>query len=97
MVGLSFSLELQAGSNWKQLATGVTDENGRAGDLIPSSGTFQRGTYRLRFDAAAYFRAQGVETVYSEVIITFEVRNPAEHHHVPLLLSPKGYTTYRGS
>jgi 5-hydroxyisourate hydrolase len=51
----------------------------------------------LRFDAAAYFRAQGLETLYSEVSVTFEVRNPSEHYHVPLLLSPWGYTTYRGS
>jgi len=51
----------------------------------------------LRFDAASYFRAQGLETLYSEVSVTFEVRNPGEHYHVPLLLSPWGYTTYRGS
>jgi 5-hydroxyisourate hydrolase len=96
-VGVSLALEVQAGSTWTGLAKAVTDENGRAGNLIPSATPFQPGTYRLRFDAAAYFRAQGVETFYSEVVITFEVRNPAQHHHVPLLLSPWGYTTYRGS
>jgi 5-hydroxyisourate hydrolase len=96
-VGISLSLEVRKGDNWTRLADATTDENGRAGNLIPSDVPFQRGTYRLRFDAAAYFRAQGLETLYSEVSVTFEVRNPSEHYHVPLLLSPWGYTTYRGS
>jgi 5-hydroxyisourate hydrolase len=96
-VGISLSLEVRAGDNWTRLADASTDENGRAGSLIPSDVPFQRGTYRLRFDAAAYFREQGLETLYSEVSVTFEVRNPSEHYHVPLLLSPWGYTTYRGS
>ena len=87
----------RAGNDWTRLADAATDESGRAGNLVSSAGPFQRGTYRLRFDTAAYFRAQGVETFYSEVSVTFEVRNPGEHHHVPLLLSPWGYTTYRGS
>jgi 5-hydroxyisourate hydrolase len=95
--GISVSLEVRAGDNWTCIASAATDENGRAGNLIPSAVPFQRGTYRLRFDAAAYFRAQGIETLYSEVSVTFEVRNPGEHYHVPLLLSPWGYTTYRGS
>jgi len=96
-VGISLSLEVRAGDNWTRLADAITDENGRAGNLIPSDVPFQRGTYRLRFDAASYFRAQGLETLYSEVSVTFEVRNPGEHYHVPLLLSPFAYSTYRGS
>ena len=96
-VGVSVSLELRVGTGWTRLAEAATDESGRAGNLLQSAGAFQGGTYRLRFDAGSYFRAQGVETFYSEVSITFEVRNPAEHYHVPLLLSPWGYTTYRGS
>jgi 5-hydroxyisourate hydrolase len=95
--GISVALEMRAGSDWTRLADTATDESGRAANLVPSTGLFQRGTYRLRFDAAAYFRAQGLETFYAEVSVTFEVRNPGEHYHVPLLLSPWGYTTYRGS
>ncbi len=57
----------------------------------------ERGTYRLTFDTASYFRSQGVRTFYPEVVIIFDVEDPAEHYHVPLLLSPFGYTTYRGS
>lgn len=95
--GIAISLEIRAGSDWARLANAVTDESGRAANLIPTAGPFERGAYRLLFDAAAYFRAQGIETFYSEVSVTFEVRNPREHYHVPLLLSPWGYTTYRGS
>ena len=95
--GIFVALEMRAGADWKRLADTSTDENGRAGNLIPASEAFECGTYRLRFDVVSYFRTQRVETFYSEVSITFEVRNPAEHYHVPLLLSPWGYTTYRGS
>jgi len=95
--GISVSLEVRAGSDWKRLAETATDESGRAGNLLPSAGPFESGTYRLRFDAAAYFRAQGVETFYAEISVTFKVRHPGEQYHVPLLLSPWGYTTYRGS
>jgi 5-hydroxyisourate hydrolase len=95
--GIGVSLEMRAGSEWTRLASATTDENGRAGNLIPLAAPFERGAYRLLFDAAAYFRAQGVETFYSQVSVTFEVCHPGEHYHVPLLLSPWGYTTYRGS
>jgi len=88
---------MRAGSDWTRLADAATDESGRAGNLIPPARPFERGTYRLLFDAGSYFRPQGVETFYSQVSVTFEVRNPSEHYHVPLLLSPWGYTTYRGS
>jgi 5-hydroxyisourate hydrolase len=95
--GIAVSLEMRAGTDWTRIADAVTDENGRAGNLVSPAGPFERGAYRLLFDAATYFRAQGVDTFYSQVSVTFEVRNPGEHYHVPLLLSPWGYTTYRGS
>ncbi len=95
--GIFVALEFRAGADWKRVADSATDENGRASHLISTTEAFERGTYRLRFDVVSYFRAQRIETFYSEVSITFEVRNPAEHYHVPLLLSPWGYTTYRGS
>lgn len=95
--GIAVSLEIRTGSDWARLADAATDATGRAANLILPARPFERGTYRLLFDAATYFRAQGVETFYSQVTVTFEVRDPAEHYHVPLLLSPWGYTTYRGS
>ncbi|CAN5211092.1 hypothetical protein BH23GEM2_BH23GEM2_25490 [soil metagenome] len=57
----------------------------------------ERGTYRITFDTGAYFRAQGVAAFYPEVTVTFEVSDPQQNYHVPLLLSPYGYSTYRGS
>jgi 5-hydroxyisourate hydrolase len=95
--GIQVTLEMRSGDVWKKVAESATDQNGRAGDLAPSGEALERGTYRLRFDVAGYFRSRNVETFYPEVSVAFEVRNPAEHYHVPLLLSPWGYSTYRGS
>ena len=74
---------------------GVTDEDGRMREKLPW--TVERGMYRLTFDTAAYFADLGIEAFYPEVSVVFEVRDPTQHHHVPLLLSPYGYSTYRGS
>jgi 5-hydroxyisourate hydrolase len=79
------------------VATSTTGEDGRAGDLGPAA--IEPGTYSLVFDTAAYYRAQpgGEPPFFPEVTVSFTVRDPAGHYHVPLLLSPYGYTTYRGS
>jgi len=61
---------------------------------VPS---IQAGTYRLTFEVGPYFAAAGVEALYPRVVVEFEVRDPSQHYHVPLLLSPFGYSTYRGS
>jgi 5-hydroxyisourate hydrolase len=76
---------------------GVTLERASAGEWQRVGSTKTAGTYRLVFDTGAYFQALGVAGFYPEVVVVFEVRDPAEHHHVPLLLSPYGYSTYRGS
>jgi 5-hydroxyisourate hydrolase len=76
------------------VAHGVTDTGGRC-RLV--EGTTGAGTHRLVFDTGAWFARQERETFYPEVVLTFAVREPAEHHHVPLLLSPFAYSTYRGS
>ncbi|MBX7433235.1 hydroxyisourate hydrolase [Mycobacterium sp. Y57] len=76
------------------LATAATDDDGRvkavAADLEP-------GVYRLSFDTASYFTAAGVTAFYPEVVIAFTVTDTSAHYHVPLLLSPYAYSTYRGS
>jgi 5-hydroxyisourate hydrolase len=79
------------------VATSTTGEDGRAGDLGPAA--IEPGTYRLVFDTGAYYRAglRGEPPFFPEVTVLFTVRDPAGHYHVPLLLSPYGYTTYRGS
>jgi 5-hydroxyisourate hydrolase len=81
---------------WKALGEGRTDVNGRCNTLM-GDGLPGAGTYRLIFHTAAYFEAQSVETFYPEVPVIFEVRDPNAHYHVPLLISPFGYSTYRGS
>jgi 5-hydroxyisourate hydrolase len=73
----------------------VTDSDGRVGELV--AGPLGAGSYRLRFDTGAYFAAGGRPAFYPEVIITFTVTAGDEHYHVPLLLSPFAYSTYRGS
>jgi 5-hydroxyisourate hydrolase len=75
-----------------EIGSSVTDQNGRCGALMPGR-SLAPGTYRLVFDVAAYFP----DGFYPEVSITFQVFDPDSHYHVPLLLSPFGFTTYRGS
>ena|ERR1035441_2805411 len=85
------------GSGWIVLAEAVTDLSGRVGQLLPPNDHLHPGAYRLRFDVEAYFADFQKETFFPEVSIQFEIRDPASHYHVPLLLSPYGYSTYRGS
>ena len=75
------------------LATGVPDHAGRVGDLADG---LPAGDLRLRFDTGSWFAGQGLSAFYPEVVVVFGVEGE-EHFHVPLLLSPFGYSTYRGS
>jgi 5-hydroxyisourate hydrolase len=96
--GIHIILESQEeGERWLLIWGGRTDEDGRLQDWLPAGHRLSAGTYRLTFETAAYFAAQGVESFYPFVQIVFVVRDASEHHHVPLLLSPFGYSTYRGS
>ena len=93
--GVPVVLERALDSGWSPAGRGTTDADGRASDLL-SSGP-EEGRYRLTFDTGAYFRAVGEVGFYPEVVVTFVVERAEEHYHVPLLLSPFGYSTYRGS
>lgn len=96
--GVRVKLEIHAGARgWVALTERATGDDGRVRDFIAAGSPLDAGRYRLTFDTGAYFRARGVPAFYPEVAIAFEVADPAEHHHVPLLLSPFGYSTYRGS
>ena len=95
-VGVPVTLEVESGSDWKKVATGTTNSDGRITDLI-RPGSLVARIYRLTFDTSAYFRSAGTESFYPYVIITFVIKEPSMHYHVPLLVSPHGYTTYRGS
>jgi 5-hydroxyisourate hydrolase len=76
------------------VAEGVTDADGRCRLSEDATGP---GPHRLVFGTGPWFADQGRDTFYPEVVLTFAVREPADHHHVPLLLAPFGYSTYRGS
>jgi 5-hydroxyisourate hydrolase len=79
------------------LGSGVTDADGRVHDLLASGEVLGAGVYALTFAVAEYFSATARESFYSEITIRFRIAASAEHYHVPLLLSPFGYSTYRGS
>jgi 5-hydroxyisourate hydrolase len=94
--GVGVVLEmLERGGAWKHLATSRTDADGRVRDGLGADAA--AGTYRLRFDTGAYFASQKTATFLPEVVVVFAVLDAAQHHHVPLLLAPFGYSTYRGS
>ena len=93
---VSVTLEVSAGGTWKELSRGATDIQGRLGSLATPT-PLPEGTYRLVFDSGSYFKSQNSIGFYPQVSIAFDVRDPAQHYHVPLLLSPYGYSTYRGS
>jgi 5-hydroxyisourate hydrolase len=95
--GLGVALEHSSAGEWQRIGNAKTAADGRAANLAPAGAALAAGTYRLVFDTAAYFQALGIAGFYPQVVVVFEVRDPAEHHHVPLLLSPYGYSTYRGS
>ena len=83
--------------NWAALASARTDADGRCGQLLPREDALRAGLYRLSFDAGSYHQAQNIEGLYPVVEVTFQVHEGESQFHIPLLLSPHGYTTYRGS
>ena len=96
--GVGVTLERQAaGGDWKVIGKGATDDDGRARDLLAADARLETGNYRLTFETGAYFAARQIEGFYPQATVAFTVRDAAQHYHVPLLLSPFGYSTYRGS
>ncbi len=101
--GVRVRLERADDTGWAPAGEGTTGPDGRlrlrlSGDPDnPAAGGSEPGVYRMTFGSGAYFQARGCATFYPEVSITFEMTERAEHYHVPLLLSPFAYSTYRGS
>jgi 5-hydroxyisourate hydrolase len=95
--GVAITLERRADDGvWSVLGRGATDADGRLRDLLPE-GALVAGTYRITFDTGGYQARQGVKGFYPEASIVFDVEDASGHYHVPLLLNPFGYATYRGS
>lgn len=84
-------------SQWHVIGHGETDADGRVRTLVPETTTLTTGVYRMVFDTRTYFEKRGTPGFYPSVTVVFEVRAIDTHYHVPLLLSPFGYSTYRGS
>jgi 5-hydroxyisourate hydrolase len=95
--GLAVTLERKLESKWEELGRGRTDQEGLREDLYPRTQSFQAGIYRLAYDTGAYFTGQGVKTFFPRIEVVFEIEKTDEHYHIPLLLNPYGYSTYRGS
>ena len=93
--GVKAVLEAQSASGWREVAAGQTDSDGRIKNFGPEA--VDAGVYRIRFETGPYFAAAGTETFFPSVEVTFEIKDPAQHYHVPLLISPFAYSTYRGS
>ena len=93
--GVTVWLELLDGATWRRIGEGVTNEDGRVKPLLDTIP--KEGTYRIHFEVADYFKQQHVEAFFPSVTIAFAVRAIKEHYHVPLLLNPFGYSSYRGS
>ncbi len=96
-VGLAVALQCQKGKEWEELGRGLTDRQGRTTGLCPTGKSLVPGTYRLVFETGEYFKGLGSKTFFPRVELIFEIDKSDEHYHVPLLLSPFGYSTYRGS
>jgi 5-hydroxyisourate hydrolase len=94
--GVPVRWERLAGESWEPVAHEVTDDDGRV-TAWHDADRLGAGTHRLVFGSGDYFAGRGVETFYPEVVVVFAVTDPDRHHHVPLLLSPFAYSTYRGS
>lgn len=94
---IEVTLERMSSEGPVSAGSGQTDDDGRCRDLIPAGESVETGTYRLTFETGKYFELLGVDHFFPQVSIIFEVENADEHYHVPLLVSPFGYSTYRGS
>ncbi len=96
--GVAVVLERKSHSaGWQRLAEAMTDADGRVNEMLPRGEVFLPGHYRLIFETGPYFLLRQIETFYPQITLAFTVKDPSQHYHVPLLLSPFGYSTYRGS
>jgi 5-hydroxyisourate hydrolase len=95
--GITVTLFEKIGMEWLEVATGITNKDGRISNLLrEDNSSLPMGTYQLKFNTKEYFKVIGLEAFFPCVEIIFEIRS-RDHYHIPLLLSPFGYSIYRGS
>lgn len=95
--GIQVSLYKVSDQSISKIGSDMTNEDGRSKALLPESTTLEGGIYKVVFDLAPYYEKNGLKPFYPIAEISFSVEAGGEHYHIPLLLSPYGYTTYRGS
>ena len=95
--GLLITLQRRHGDDWLMLGSASTDGDGRVGDFTGSDDVLPGGVYRLTFYTGDYHERMGLDAFWPEVDVAFEIAGDGRHYHVPLLLNPFGYSTYRGS
>lgn len=96
-VGIPIHLYHLDAGQWIEIGQGVTNEDGRISDLLAKEAVLAAGRYRIRFYLEPYFSAQHSPVFYPQVDIECNLSGAGDHYHIPLLISPFGYTTYRGS
>ena len=94
---VNVTLDKLSGADWQRLNTGTTNAQGRITEFYPAGKTLEKGTYRVTFKTGDWFKQHGSSTFFPEVPVIFEVDGSVAHYHIPLLLSPYGYSTYRGN
>ncbi|GAA3897441.1 hydroxyisourate hydrolase [Halomonas cibimaris] len=95
--GVDVTLEQKQDSGWKQLSAATTGENGRINALYPENTALANGTYRVTFETGEWFKNHETATFFPEIPVVFSIDGELDHYHIPLLLSPYGYSTYRGN
>lgn len=91
------TLEAQQNDKWTEISSSTTDDQGRINDLYPKDTTLQKGVYKVTFKTGDWFRQKNQRSFFPEVPVVFVIDGSLDHYHIPLLISPYGYSTYRGS
>ena len=97
MPGVTVTLEQKKGSDWKQINSDATNEQGRIVALYPANQALSAGIYRVIFKTGKHYAQLNQKTFFVEIPVEFNIDKVDEHYHIPLLLSPYGYSTYRGN
>jgi len=95
--GVNVTLEERDGQQWRTLSQGTTDTQGRVRALYPAGKQITAGAYRIVFKTGEHYARLRQPTFFDQIPVEFKVDNTAQHYHIPLLLSPYGYSTYRGN